>query len=122
MAHSFDSRDLAGVSHHCINQSRKRIPFFRDLSNLEIRNRIGQAIRCADSLGLIFDNHKRKGQFLAYAQFHDRDFWFVLGPNQTENPGDWLVVTIFVHKDKNDFSEYYRRVEETLREGIDSAA
>lgn len=122
MKRLFDFYDLAGLSRHCIEQSRKRIPFFRDLSDLEIRNRVGQAIRCADSLGLVFDNPKKEGQYLVYAQFHERDFWFVVGHNHTRRDGKWLAVTLFVHKDKHAFAEYFEKVESILQEDQHSVA
>lgn len=109
----FDVNLLAGVHPHCMDQARKRIPFFRDLSVQQIQNRIEQAVRCAARLDLVYANPRQDGQYLAYAQFSGRDVWFVLGENRLGKPGEWSIITILVHKPQH-FEEYLIDVENTL--------
>lgn len=117
----FDPRDLAGVCTHCKDQSRKRIPYFRDLTDLEIDSKIEQAIWCAYKLGLVYPNPKQEGQYIAYAHFHDRDVWFVVGENETRHKGDWVIVTVLVHKNKS-FKEMFTHAEIRLGQAMGVAA
>ena len=95
---AMDVSVLSGVHDHCVTQARQRIPFFRDLTDHHIKNLVEQAVRCAAALDLVFENPRNESQRLAYAQFHGRDLWVVLGPNAIHRHGDWLAVTILVSK------------------------
>lgn len=115
-----NSRTLAGVSYHCVHQARKRIPYFKSLCDLKIKAKLEQAVHCASRLGLIYDNPKKQGQYLAYAHFHGRDLWLVLGPNKTKKDGEWVVVTVLVHNDY--FEEMLSHANKQLGTHVGAAA
>lgn len=115
-----DHHDISGITTHCVDKSRKRIPFFRDLPTYDAKAKLEQAIHCSLDLGLVFPNPKQDGQYIVYASFHDVDLWVVVGPSNSY-PGKWCAITIFRHKPQH-FSEELDDVRRTLEQNVGEAA
>lgn len=116
------SCSLAGVTTHCVEQSRARIPELRELPYEDVTEEILTRVRAAVELDLVFPNFKDEKQRLVFVPFEDLEIWFVVGQNVNPVEGEWVVITPLVHKDKNEYQEYRRDVARRMESCLEGSA
>ena len=94
---------IGGICDHAVYQAKDRILGFDNLSFATIKERLEQALRSSIILRTYYPSHKKEGQYLVYCHFNGRDYWLIVGENKTKCDGDYVVVTIYVHKNKGEW-------------------